>query len=63
MRFTTENVIKSAFTIEPDCFNKENKSEFLKIGDALFTPTFLLGVKFFAMPILPEWAMDYIPAP
>ncbi|XP_031625910.1 cytochrome P450 9e2-like [Contarinia nasturtii] len=62
-RFTTENVIKTAFSIDPGCFEKDEQSEFLKVGKDLFAPSFLVGLKFLAIPFLPKWAFELIPVP
>lgn len=61
VRFTTENVIKCTFSIDPGCFNKEQESEFLIEGKKLFAPSTLVALKFLANPLLPIWAMDLIP--
>ncbi|XP_031635618.1 cytochrome P450 6B1-like [Contarinia nasturtii] len=63
VRFTTENVIKCTFSINPGCFDKNVESEFLKIGKTLFEPSFWVGMKFLVHPILPQWALDLIPIP
>lgn len=63
LRFTTENVIKCSFSIEPGCFDKENESEFVAMGKAMFAPSFWIGLKFLLMPLIPNWAIDYIPVP
>lgn len=63
LRFTTENVVKCVFSIDAGCFNKKTESEFLDIGKSIFAPSFLVGLKFLAMPILPQWAMELIPVP
>lgn len=63
IRFTTENVIQCTFSIEPGCFNKQHESEFLEAGKTLFAPSLLVGLKFLAVPILPEWVIDNIPIP
>lgn len=62
VRFTTENVIKCTFSIDPGCFDKNEQSEFLKAGETLFSPSILVALKFLLVPILPEWLIDYIPA-
>lgn len=61
VRFTTENVIKCAFSIDARCFDIEKESEFLALGKSIFAPTLLAGLKFFLMPVLPEWALDMMP--
>lgn len=63
LQFTTENVIKCAFGIEPGCFDKEKESEFVAMGKSLFDPSFLVGIKFLLMIILPDWALEWIPIP
>lgn len=63
LRFTAENVVRSTFSIDPKCFNKENESDFLKAVKTLFAPSFLAGLKFLLLPILPVWALDYFPVP
>lgn len=61
LKFTTENVIKCAFSIDSGCFNKEEESEFIAMGKAMFEPSFWAGLKFLLMPVLPGWALDLIP--
>ncbi|XP_055306508.1 probable cytochrome P450 6a13 [Sitodiplosis mosellana] len=63
VRFTTENVIKCTFSIDPGCFNKEQESEFLEAGKRLFAPSFMAALKFLSIPLLPQWALDLIPVP
>lgn len=53
--------MKCTFSIEPDCFNAQNESEFLKAGKTLFAPSLLVGLKFLAVPVLPKWMIDMIP--
>ncbi|XP_055303189.1 cytochrome P450 6B1-like [Sitodiplosis mosellana] len=60
-RFTTENVIKSTFSIEPKCFENGEQNEFLTAGKQIFEPSFLAGLKFLAIPFLPKWAFELIP--
>ncbi|XP_055325952.1 probable cytochrome P450 6a13 [Sitodiplosis mosellana] len=61
VQFTTENVIKCTFSIDPGCFNKEQESEFLKAGKKVYTPSSLVALKFLSLEFMPKWAMDIIP--
>lgn len=56
-------MIKCLFSSDADCFNKHTESGFLDIGKSIYAPSFLVGLKFLAMPILPQWAMELIPVP
>lgn len=63
MRFTTQNLAKCAFSIDPGCFNDKEESEFVIMLRELFEPSFWVGLKFLSWPIMPTWAMDLIPIP
>lgn len=63
MRFTIQNSVKCSFSIDPDCFNKEVESEFMEKIKELFEPSFWVGLKFLLWPIVPKWAVDFVPIP
>ncbi|XP_055306859.1 probable cytochrome P450 6a13, partial [Sitodiplosis mosellana] len=63
MRFAVQNLVKCAFSIDPLCFNKETESEFMSNVKELFEPSFWAGLKFLVWPIVPKWAVDFIPIP
>lgn len=56
-------MVKCVFSIDAGCFNKQIESEFLDIGKSIYETSFLVGLKFLAMPILPQWAIELIPVP
>lgn len=51
-KFTTENVVSSAFGLEANCF-ASSKSEFREIGRAMLNPSFFMGLKLMFAFILP----------
>lgn len=53
--------MKCAFGIDADSFNREQNSKYLEIGEKMFAPSLLVGLKFLAIPILPRWVLDLIP--
>lgn len=61
LRFTTQSVIKCAFSIDPKCFDNTNESEFLVMGRKLFAPSLLMGLKGLILLFTPKWAIDFIP--
>lgn len=62
-RFTMQNVIRCTYSVDAECFEKSHLSEFLVGNRKLFEPSFLVGLKFMAMPILPRWILNLIPIP
>lgn len=62
-RFTVQNFVRCAFNIDAKCFDKDNYSEFMAIGEEIFTPSLSAGLKFFMTLFLPQWAMELIPVP
>lgn len=63
IRFTTQNVIKCSFSIDPKCFDSKNESEFLLMGREMFKPSFLVGLKFMSSFLLPEFVTNLLPIP
>lgn len=61
-KFTTQNVIKCAFSIDARCFEPE-ESEFYACVKDMFAPTFLNGLKFLVTPTLPKWLIQILPLP
>lgn len=61
LRFTTQNVIKCAFSIDPKCFDPKTESEFMEMGRELFAPSLLVGIKSWKRRIASKWAIDFIP--
>lgn len=63
IRFTTQNVIKCSFSIDPKCFDNENESEFLVMGREMFQPSFWVGLKFMSSFLLPHFFVNILPIP
>lgn len=63
IRFTTQNVIKCSFSIDPKCFDNENESEFLVMGREMFEPSFWVGMKFMSSFLLPHFITNFLPIP
>ncbi|XP_031632668.1 probable cytochrome P450 6a13 [Contarinia nasturtii] len=63
MRFITQNVMKCAFSIDADSFNKDHDSEFLLLLKEIFDPSLLVGLKFLAWPHLSQTVADLLPFP
>lgn len=61
LRFTTQNVIKCTFSIDPKCFDRKIESEFMEMGREMFAPSLLVGIKSLIVLFAPKWAVDFIP--
>jgi cytochrome P450 len=61
-RFTTENVMNVAFSIEANCFGDAKKNEFREMGKAIFQPTLPIALKMMAILFCPL-LLKVIPVP
>lgn len=61
VRFTQQNVIKCALSVDAKSFDRQNDSECLVMGRKMFKPSIKVGLRFMVFVILPKWANDLIP--
>lgn len=62
LRFTTENLIESTFSIDGRCFGDKGESEFVTaLKTMVKRPSILVMLKFFLSMLIPKWISDYVP--
>lgn len=59
-RFTTQNMFKCSFSIEPRCFEINHDSEYLAAFQKMFAPTLQHGLKWVFCLFFPGWMMDML---
>lgn len=63
LRFATENMVKTIFSIDSYSFVRNQDSEFMKAGKVLFDPSTLVSFKNVIAPVLPQWILEILPIP
>lgn len=61
-RFTTQCVIKTAFSLEAGCFDANQESEFMEVSQKMFELNFWTNLKCMSCLFLPKWMLDIFPA-
>lgn len=60
--FTTQCVVKCAFSIEPGCFDPNQNSEFSTVLRKMYNTSFRSSLKFMFCSFFPKWMISLLPA-